>query len=132
MDRGDWLGLGTILAMAAFIGVCVWAWSGKRQQQFDEAEKKIHFNRFKLGENRKYRTGREWKNEWSRLFTGRDAKLSQARDRYQHGFDYAGPAAARASGTASSSLPSGSSEMAPVNAPVDVPVGPLEQQVQRP
>lgn len=101
------------------------------QQQFDEAEKKIHFNRLKLGENRKYRTGREWKNEWSRLFTGRDAKLSQARDRYQHGFDYAGPAAARASGTASSSLPSGSSEMAPVNAPVDVPVGPLEQQVQR-
>lgn len=101
------------------------------QQQFDEAERKVHFNRLKLGEHRKYRTGREWKNEWSRLFTGRDAKLSKARERYQHGFDYADPAAARASGTASSSLQSGSSEMAPVNAPVEVPVAPLEQQVQR-
>jgi cytochrome c oxidase cbb3-type subunit 4 len=37
MDRGDWLGIGTILAMIAFIGVCVWAWSDKRKQHFDEA-----------------------------------------------------------------------------------------------
>ena len=37
MDRGDWLGIGTILAMIAFLGVCVWAWSDKRKQRFDEA-----------------------------------------------------------------------------------------------
>jgi cytochrome c oxidase cbb3-type subunit IV len=37
MDRGDWLGIGTILAMIAFLGVCVWAWSDKRKQHFDEA-----------------------------------------------------------------------------------------------
>jgi len=37
MDRGDLLGIGTILAMVAFLGVCVWAWSDKRKQRFDEA-----------------------------------------------------------------------------------------------
>ena len=37
MDRGDLLGIATILAMIAFLGVCVWAWSGKRKQRFDEA-----------------------------------------------------------------------------------------------
>ncbi len=37
MDKGDLLGLATLLAMAAFIGVCVWAWSDKRKQRFDEA-----------------------------------------------------------------------------------------------
>ena len=37
MDRGDLLGIGTVLAMVAFLGVCAWAWSGKRKQRFDEA-----------------------------------------------------------------------------------------------
>ncbi|MBP6382750.1 MAG: cbb3-type cytochrome c oxidase subunit 3 [Pseudomonadales bacterium] len=37
MDRGDLLGIGTVLAMIAFLGVCAWAWSGKRKQRFDEA-----------------------------------------------------------------------------------------------
>ena len=37
MDRDDLLGIGTILAMVAFLGVCVWAWSDKRKQRFDEA-----------------------------------------------------------------------------------------------
>ena len=36
MDRGDLLGIATILAMIAFLGVCAWAWSGKRKQRFDE------------------------------------------------------------------------------------------------
>lgn len=98
------------------------------QKQFDEAEGKLHFNRLKLGEHRKYRTGREWKNEWSRLFTGRDAKLSAARNRYQHGYDYTRPDGARSSGTASASV---SSEAAPVDAPGNVPVAPIEQQVQQ-
>ncbi|MCB1632661.1 MAG: cbb3-type cytochrome c oxidase subunit 3 [Pseudomonadales bacterium] len=37
MDRGTLLGLGTVLAMIAFIGVCIWAWSDKRKQRFEEA-----------------------------------------------------------------------------------------------
>ncbi len=37
MDRGSLLGIGTLLAMIAFIGVCIWAWSGKRKQRFEEA-----------------------------------------------------------------------------------------------
>jgi cytochrome c oxidase cbb3-type subunit 4 len=37
MDQGDWLGVGTLLAFIAFIGVCIWAWSDKRKAQFDEA-----------------------------------------------------------------------------------------------
>lgn len=101
------------------------------QKQFDEAEGKLHFNRLKLGEHRKYRTGREWKNEWSRLFTGRDAKLSAARNRYQHGYDYTRPDDAPSSGTASASVSSDSSEAAPVDAPGNVPVAPIEQQVQQ-
>jgi cytochrome c oxidase cbb3-type subunit 4 len=37
MNIGILQGIGTILAMAAFIGVCVWAWSSKNKQRFDEA-----------------------------------------------------------------------------------------------
>lgn len=37
MEQGDWLGVGTLLAFIAFIGVCVWAWSDKRKARFDEA-----------------------------------------------------------------------------------------------
>jgi|TARA_B110000908_G_scaffold172055_1_gene237328 cytochrome c oxidase cbb3-type subunit 4 len=37
MNIGILQGIGTILAMAAFVGVCVWAWSSKNKQRFDEA-----------------------------------------------------------------------------------------------
>ena len=37
MSIGNLQGIGTILAMAAFIGVCVWAWSSKNKTRFDEA-----------------------------------------------------------------------------------------------
>ena len=30
-------GLTTLLAMIAFVAVCVWAWSRRRQQKFDDA-----------------------------------------------------------------------------------------------
>ena len=30
-------GIGTILTMIAFLGICVWAYSGRRKAQFDEA-----------------------------------------------------------------------------------------------
>jgi cytochrome c oxidase cbb3-type subunit IV len=37
MDIGTLQGIGTILAMAAFISICIWAWSSKNQADFDEA-----------------------------------------------------------------------------------------------
>ena len=37
MDIGTLQGIGTILAMTAFIGICLWAYSGKRKARFDEA-----------------------------------------------------------------------------------------------
>ena len=37
MDQGDWMGIATLLAFIAFIGVCVWAWSDKRKAGFEEA-----------------------------------------------------------------------------------------------
>lgn len=37
MDTGTLQGIGTILAMAAFIGICIWAWSSKNRADFDEA-----------------------------------------------------------------------------------------------
>lgn len=37
MDTGTLQGVGTILAMAAFIGICIWAWSSKNKASFDEA-----------------------------------------------------------------------------------------------
>lgn len=37
MTLGDWAGVGTIFVMTAFIGVVVWAYSGKRKKDFDEA-----------------------------------------------------------------------------------------------
>lgn len=37
MDINTWRGIATILAMAAFIGVCVWTFSSKRKKDFDEA-----------------------------------------------------------------------------------------------
>lgn len=37
MEQGTLLGLGTVFAFIAFIGVCVWAYSGKRKKSFDDA-----------------------------------------------------------------------------------------------
>ena len=37
MDINTLRGVLTALALAAFIGVCIWAWSSKRKSGFDEA-----------------------------------------------------------------------------------------------
>ncbi len=37
MDINTIRGIFTALAMIAFIGVCIWAWSRKRKRSFDEA-----------------------------------------------------------------------------------------------
>ena len=37
MDINDLRGLSTLFLMIAFIGVWIWAWSGKRKRAFDEA-----------------------------------------------------------------------------------------------
>jgi len=37
MDQGTLEGIGTVLAMLAFIGVCVWAYSARNKARFDEA-----------------------------------------------------------------------------------------------
>jgi len=37
VDKGDWLGLATLLAFVAFLAVCFWAYSGKQKKAFDEA-----------------------------------------------------------------------------------------------
>ncbi|MDU3314729.1 MAG: cbb3-type cytochrome c oxidase subunit 3 [Pseudomonas aeruginosa] len=36
-DIGTLRGLGTLLIMVAFIGLVIWAYSGKRKKSFDEA-----------------------------------------------------------------------------------------------
>lgn len=37
MDINDFRGLATVFTMVAFIGVVIWAYSGKRKASFDEA-----------------------------------------------------------------------------------------------
>lgn len=37
MDINDLRGISTALLFFAFIGLCIWAWSSKRKQSFDEA-----------------------------------------------------------------------------------------------
>ena len=37
MDQGTMQGIGTILAMAAFLGVCWWAFSKHKKKDFEEA-----------------------------------------------------------------------------------------------
>ena len=37
MDAGDWRGIFTIVMFVIFIGICVWAWSSRRNADFDEA-----------------------------------------------------------------------------------------------
>lgn len=36
-DRGFLAGLGTVLAMLAFVGICLWAYSGRNKARFKEA-----------------------------------------------------------------------------------------------
>ena len=37
MDSGTWQGIGTLLAMAAFLGICWWAFSKHKRKDFEEA-----------------------------------------------------------------------------------------------
>lgn len=37
MDQNDLRSIVTVLAFLTFIGIVLWAWSGKRKQAFDEA-----------------------------------------------------------------------------------------------
>ncbi|MCB1841770.1 MAG: cbb3-type cytochrome c oxidase subunit 3 [Halioglobus sp.] len=37
MDINDLRGISTVFMMIAFIGVCIWAYSKKRKQEFDDA-----------------------------------------------------------------------------------------------
>ena len=37
MDAGDWRGVFTLVMFVLFIGICIWAWSGRRKSDFDEA-----------------------------------------------------------------------------------------------
>ncbi len=37
MDMDDVRGIGTLLVMIAFLAVCVWAYSSKQKDRFDEA-----------------------------------------------------------------------------------------------
>ncbi len=39
MDQGTLQGIGTLLAMIAFVSVCVWAYSDRKKKDFDEAAK---------------------------------------------------------------------------------------------
>lgn len=39
MDSGTLQGIGTIFAMAAFVAICVWAWSAKNKKRFDDASR---------------------------------------------------------------------------------------------
>jgi cytochrome c oxidase cbb3-type subunit IV len=37
MESGTLQSIGTVLAFVAFVGVCLWAYSGKRKQSFTDA-----------------------------------------------------------------------------------------------
>jgi cytochrome c oxidase cbb3-type subunit 4 len=37
MDNGTWQGIGTLLALLAFLGVCWWAFSKHKKKDFEEA-----------------------------------------------------------------------------------------------
>lgn len=39
MDINDVQGIFTVLSLFVFIGIVIWAWSGKRARAFDEAAK---------------------------------------------------------------------------------------------
>lgn len=37
MDAGTWRGLFTLFMFVAFLGICWWAWSSRRKDDFEEA-----------------------------------------------------------------------------------------------
>ena len=37
MDPGTWRGIFTLIMLLLFIGICIWAWSSKRKQDFEAA-----------------------------------------------------------------------------------------------
>jgi len=37
MDINDLRGLSTVMLLVSFIGLCFWAYSGRRKHEFDEA-----------------------------------------------------------------------------------------------
>jgi cytochrome c oxidase cbb3-type subunit 4 len=37
MDAGDWRGVFTVVMFVLFIAICLWAWSSRRKDGFDEA-----------------------------------------------------------------------------------------------
>lgn len=39
MDQGTLQGIGTLLTMVAFLGICVWAYSGRKKKDFEDASK---------------------------------------------------------------------------------------------
>ncbi|WP_461522131.1 cbb3-type cytochrome oxidase subunit 3 [Porticoccus sp.] len=39
MDQGTLQGIGTVLTMIAFLGVCWWAYSARNKKDFEEASK---------------------------------------------------------------------------------------------
>jgi cytochrome c oxidase cbb3-type subunit 4 len=40
MDAGVLRGVFTALMLVLFVGICFWAWSGRRKQDFDEAARR--------------------------------------------------------------------------------------------
>ncbi|CAH0990827.1 hypothetical protein SIN8267_00927 [Sinobacterium norvegicum] len=47
MDINDWRGVATALALIAFIGVCLWAYSGRSKEKFDNAAQSPFADEFK-------------------------------------------------------------------------------------
>lgn len=39
MDAGTLRGIFTVVMLLLFIGICAWAWSGRRRQVFDHASR---------------------------------------------------------------------------------------------
>ena len=39
MDAGVWRGIFTALMLLLFVAICIWAYSGKRKGDFDEASR---------------------------------------------------------------------------------------------
>jgi cytochrome c oxidase cbb3-type subunit 4 len=37
MDAGDWRGIFTLVMLLSFVAIVIWAYSGKRKKDFDEA-----------------------------------------------------------------------------------------------
>ena len=100
------------------------------QRQFDGAEKKLVHNQKKLGEHRRYYKGKEWKNEWSRLFKGRDAAMTKKERPFFHGKVQA-PAAVDDAESDRQSMPVSRNVDAPALPQVDSPAA-VPQPRQQP